>query len=463
MASPFPHQPKAFRIGTFFLRHYYQILQHQPSLVHQFYANMSTMIRYDGSATETAIGLVQINDLIMYLNFNGIELKTAHCLDSWNGGIIVMVSGFVQLKDYSARRKFVQTFFLAPQENGYFVLNDIFNLLEDELVHQPPAVTFEPENNESKLNTSSPMPAPVSNYVIGEEIQSKELLAPEHKEESEIMDKCSIDEPQKEVLSLDTTTNDPPAEEPAALFLSSTNSMPDSLLTAVEDPVTESPKHTYASILRAKGQSGYPVTHPTSSEKAKLVAPQLNYAPRSTPGQHLQPILAPEKPSLEIMQETSMLEDEGESLSVYVGNLSPSVSISELEQEFNSFGRIKPDGVAIRSRKEAGVYYAFVEFEDITGVQNALKASPLQLNGRLIHVEERRPNGSFSRSGRGGRGRGGYLSDASRGRFGVRSFGRSSILDTSRDYGSRPRVNRYQQRGAHQERGILGTPASRNG
>lgn len=37
--------------------------------------------------------------------------------------------------------------------------------------------------------------------------------------------------------------------------------------------------------------------------------------------------------------------------SVYVRNLLPTVSPSEVEEEFKNFGRIRPDGVVIRSRK----------------------------------------------------------------------------------------------------------------
>ena len=40
-----------------------------------------------------------------------------------------------------------------------------------------------------------------------------------------------------------------------------------------------------------------------------------------------------------------------EFISVYVGNLSPSTSVFDLEKVFQAFGGIKPDGVAIRSRK----------------------------------------------------------------------------------------------------------------
>jgi RNA recognition motif-containing protein len=36
---------------------------------------------------------------------------------------------------------------------------------------------------------------------------------------------------------------------------------------------------------------------------------------------------------------------------VYVGNVPSSVSEADLENEFKKFGRLIPDGVAIRSRK----------------------------------------------------------------------------------------------------------------
>lgn len=98
----------------------------------------------------------------MCLNFNGIEIKTAHFLESWNGGVLVMVSGYVQLKEYSIRRKFVQTFFLAPQEKGYFVLNDIFHFLEEEHVHQLPESVLVHGDFETKQDATNSLPEPGS-------------------------------------------------------------------------------------------------------------------------------------------------------------------------------------------------------------------------------------------------------------------------------------------------------------
>lgn len=86
--------------------------------------------------------------MITSLNFTGIEIKTINSLDSWNRGVLVVVSGSVKSRDFSGWRKFVQTFFLAPQEKGYFVLNDIFHLLDEEAPDQlPPSAVLEQEHD----------------------------------------------------------------------------------------------------------------------------------------------------------------------------------------------------------------------------------------------------------------------------------------------------------------------------
>lgn len=88
----------------------------------------------------------------MSLNYTGIEIKTVHALESWDRGVLVLVSGSVHVKDFINRRNFVQTFFLAPQEKGYFVLNDIFHFIDDQpFFHHP--VAFMTQNDlVSKLN-----------------------------------------------------------------------------------------------------------------------------------------------------------------------------------------------------------------------------------------------------------------------------------------------------------------------
>lgn len=69
-----------------------------------------------------------------------------------------MVSGSVKTKEFGRRRKFVQTFFLAPQEKGYFVLNDIFHFLDEEPVYQHPAPLLSENKFDIQHDASSPIP-----------------------------------------------------------------------------------------------------------------------------------------------------------------------------------------------------------------------------------------------------------------------------------------------------------------
>lgn len=104
--------------------------------------------------------LQQIHTMVMSLNFAAIEIKTINSLESWNGGVLVMVSGSVKTKDFSARRKFVQSFFLAPQEKGYFVLNDIFQFIDDGTFFQHPATLLSDNKLDAQINASSPLSEP---------------------------------------------------------------------------------------------------------------------------------------------------------------------------------------------------------------------------------------------------------------------------------------------------------------
>lgn len=80
----------------------------------------------------------QINKLIMSLDFTGIEIKAINSLESWSGGVLVVVSGSAKSLKFRGRKKFMQTLLLAPQEEGYFILNDIFHFLSIEAIHQHP-------------------------------------------------------------------------------------------------------------------------------------------------------------------------------------------------------------------------------------------------------------------------------------------------------------------------------------
>lgn len=192
MATPFHLPVTAAQVGTYFVGQYYQVLQTQPDFVHQFYSDSSTMLRIDGHTRETATAMLQIHALVMSLNYTGIEIKTAHSLESWNGGVLVLVSGSVHLKGFNGRRKFVQTFFLAPQEKGYYVHNDIFHFIDEEPIHHHPVAYLAQNNLDSKLNASTAIREQVSNYMLGGDILAREYVAPAAVEENGPVDNYSF-------------------------------------------------------------------------------------------------------------------------------------------------------------------------------------------------------------------------------------------------------------------------------
>ncbi|KAF2307140.1 hypothetical protein GH714_025064 [Hevea brasiliensis] len=368
-----------------------------------------------------------------------------------------MISGSVKNKDFSGRRKFMQTFFLAPQEKGYFVLNDIFQFIDEEIIYQhPPPISSEnvyqqhnapissEDTHDAQLDASSPLPEPpVSDYVLEEE--AREFVNSVHMEDDPV-DKYSLPEQQQQQdFETEIVVEEAPVEDTTASFQTVMSVVQDPPAAALEEPVEEPPKKTYASILRfAKGQSSA-ATQPSVNRSAPTTS-NWNHVPPPTAQQSESGLSYVAESGFEATEEGLGL-DEGEPKSVYVRNLPSNVTAAEVEQEFKNFGRIKRDGVFIRNRKDVvGVCYAFIEFEDLASVQNAIKASPILLAGRQVYIEERRPNSSIaSRGGRRGRGRIGYQIDAPRGRFGARSSGRGSNQDGG-DY-TRARGNDFYLRG----------------
>ncbi|XP_057471606.1 nuclear transport factor 2-like isoform X2 [Actinidia eriantha] len=466
MATPFHFPVTAAQVGTYFVGQYYQVLQHQPELVHQFYSDASTMLRIDGTMREAATAMLQIHAVIMSLNYTGVEIKTAHSLESWNGGILVMVSGSVHIKNFSGRRQFVQTFFLAPQEKGYFVLNDIFHFIDDEPLHHHPVAYLSQSNVDSKLYASATIPEPVSNYVMDRETRAMEFVAPADIKENGPVDTYSFsEEPLQHIPGAESILEGNFAESNGSLE-NSMDRVPDHLSASVEEPVGEPQKRTYASILQvAKGQSATRSPPRSSVSKSTPPASEWNHEPEQPTQQSVASSTAVESLGAEAAEDFSALEDEGEIKSVYVRNLPSTVSAAEVEEEFKKFGRLKPDAVAIRNRKDIGVCYAFVEFEDTNGVQNAIKASTVQIAGQQVFIEERRANRiNAFRGGRRGRGRGGYgyATEVPRGRFGARSFGSRNGYDGgSHDY-NRTRGNGFYRPAPRQDRGFSSKQVSRS-
>ncbi|XP_044506626.1 nuclear transport factor 2-like isoform X3 [Mangifera indica] len=163
-ASP----PSAQVVGNAFVGQYYHILVHSPELAHRFYHDSSMLSRPNANGEMTSVTTMKgINEKILSLDFKNCEaeIKTVDAQESHMGGVSLLVTGCLMGND-NLRRKFVQSFFLAPQDNGYFVQNDIFRYVEDsEVLEKYPVNNIDdtpavPPFPDSALR--SDIPAPVN-------------------------------------------------------------------------------------------------------------------------------------------------------------------------------------------------------------------------------------------------------------------------------------------------------------
>lgn len=97
----------------------------------------------------------EIHTLISAVKFSSIEIKTANFLRSYGDGLMAVVSGLVQRGQYEKRRKFIQAFFLAPQDSGYYILNDLFHYVDEEYFCNPDVLAQSSYENLTKSQPAS--------------------------------------------------------------------------------------------------------------------------------------------------------------------------------------------------------------------------------------------------------------------------------------------------------------------
>ncbi|KAL5495962.1 hypothetical protein ACEPAH_3194 [Sanghuangporus vaninii] len=142
-------------VGWQFVPQYYSFVNKQPNRLHCFYTKNSTFIHgTEGEDGRPCYGQLEIHQKILSIGFQNCKVFI-HSVDaqaSANNGIIIQVIGEMSNRD-DPWRKFVQTFFLAEQPNGYYVLNDIFRFLKEETIE---------DDEIGMAGESQPEPAPAA-------------------------------------------------------------------------------------------------------------------------------------------------------------------------------------------------------------------------------------------------------------------------------------------------------------
>lgn len=444
MAMQTAAPPSAQVVGNAFVEQYYQIQHRSPESVYRFYQDSSVLSRPDSNGVmSTVTTMKNINDMICSLDYKNYkaEIKTADAQESFKDGVIVLVTGCLTGKD-NLRRKFTQTFFLAPQDNGYFVLNDVFRYVEENETDTVSEMINGTEDVQSEVLIADPEPTHVVDPPNLDQAGSyAEVQHVEEKSNDSLEDGRQVGDEREIVVEAESHFNEDqnPANTESANFV------------AQED----APKKSYASIVSSQTKKGTTKIYvPTNT--SRMAPPKAVKQPVAAVAQTAAPEASnPTAPSGINVAETNDTEDEAEGHSIYVRNLPLDVTVAQLEAEFKKYGPIKQGGVQVRSNWQQGFCFGFVEFEDVSSMHSAIQASPVTVGGRQAVVEMKRTTTRVgSARGRFPPGRGGFRNDnfRSRGNFGGgRGYGRNEF--GGRDFSGRGRAQggrggeEYQVRG----------------
>ncbi|XP_062225410.1 nuclear transport factor 2-like isoform X2 [Phragmites australis] len=397
--------PPAQVVGNAFVHQYYNILHQSPELVYRFYQETSRLGRpaSAGADMDTVTTMEAINDRIMSMDITRAEIRAVDAQESLCGGVTVLVMGHLTGRN-DVSREFVQSFFLAPQEKGFFVLNDILRYVgegegegeEKPEVEQPPPQQQQlvPEVDAAAAVAAAPA-AVLPNGTVGGATESvpREQDALSQPEQD-------VDEPaphpQEELDLNEEEVYNPPQNDAEEPVLEETpvpeviNEVPNTAAVATPSsaptvPLEEAPKKSYASIVKVMKEfrplaSTVP-SRPTPPKQEKQAPPA--------------PAPVADVPAFSPSSQSGSFQDpEVDGHAIYVRNLPLNAMPQQLEDEFKRFGTIKHDGIQVRSNKIQGFCFGFVEFEDASSVQSAIEASPVIIGDRQCYVEEKRTTGS---------------------------------------------------------------------
>ncbi|KAI4273868.1 MAG: hypothetical protein LQ337_004335 [Flavoplaca oasis] len=166
-------------VGWYFVEQYYTTLSKSPERLHLFYNKRSQFV--SGVEAEKAI-----NDRIKELDIQDCKVRVSN-VDSQESfkNIVVQVIGEMSNKA-APHRKFVQTFVLAEQPNGYFVLNDIFRYIEEEEAEEEENKDFEPEEPHPTQLAGAEEPSSVLPEADKTTEQQPDIDEVDHKLEAEV-------------------------------------------------------------------------------------------------------------------------------------------------------------------------------------------------------------------------------------------------------------------------------------
>ncbi|KAH0016042.1 NTF2-like protein, partial [Aureobasidium melanogenum] len=271
-------------VGWYFVEQYYTTLSRSPEKVYLFYNKRSQFV--SGNETEkveVCVGQRAINERIKELDFSECKVRVTN-VDSQasDDHIVIQVIGEISNKS-APHKKFTQTFVLAAQTNGYFVLNDIFRYIieeedeaeatEESAAIQEPAPTAVQEPEHETL-TSSEDPVAVEKDAAKVDKEIEEKILADKPEETAAPTAVANDSPKVEAAE--------PAQAEAPAAAAESTEAPEAAPEAATETASEVPVAQELETEKPKDPEPTPaVRSPVkqAAQPAKAAAPAKPVAP----------------------------------------------------------------------------------------------------------------------------------------------------------------------------------------
>jgi len=414
----------AASIGNIFVLKYYTMLNNDPSNLFHFYREHSGFTYgYEEESKQTSEdtiqGLENIKKKIKSLEFENcsVSLSVVDCQESQGDGVLVSVIGALSNKGKPFQR-FIQVFFLAPQTNGYYVLNDNFRYLKDTIPTVEPSIAHDHKTVQHAKNESKPTEEPIvkkeesTPVQVSKPTEAKEEKVEEKKKEEKPSTPSTQETKEKTPVPTSTTPSTPPTKSVETgqkpKFEKKKNEknqnrnkqnkeqpqQPVATSTPSTTTTTTSLPGTWANLVHTLYQPGDKMAQ--NQTQPPIVKPQAVVSP-----QEKSPVSQAKPPVKNATPQTQKKSDKEKSpkalakeFSVYVSNIPFASTEDQIKSAFVGFGEIK--NITLRALKG----YCFLEYatiEQVHSVVAAAKANPIVMDERTLTVEEKKPKSDLDK------------------------------------------------------------------
>ncbi|KAG5987190.1 hypothetical protein E4U43_005190 [Claviceps pusilla] len=264
-------------VGWYFVEQYYTTLSKSPEKLHLFYSKRSQFVYgREAEVANVSVGRQQIQERIKALEFQDCKVRVSNVdTQASFDNIVIQVIGETSNKG-AEPKKFVQTFVLAQQPSGYFVLNDILRYISEE----------DEEETSAPADTPADLQEPAPTAVELDSGKENGIEEPK-------LDADAVDEKLNETAAAqdETLPNGDDVAETPKIAEAKTEPVVEAASeeTAKEETATEPEKPEEPS------SSSTPVAKPKQEDVAAVTpAPPVAEAPAAAPAAAPAPAPAPE-------------------------------------------------------------------------------------------------------------------------------------------------------------------------